>query len=322
MDVRSVTGAVHHHAGFGITPSSSAARKALAFIRLRDRAGPGQTAPVRSPVCPEKAVAASIRGTALRPAAGGGTPTPTPTTTSTPSSSAWTAPAASSSGAPRACTRVTCTCSARCGPAASWRSAAGRRRARAGSPGRARPSSGWTCRWGCSAAGSRRCGAAVRGCRWCRRTRSRCRSHRPVSTSRARHSAAVPFVADSAAVMREVARVLRPGGRWVFAVNHPMRWIFLDDPGERGLVATLSYFDRSPYVEYDDDGVPSYVEHHRTLGDRVREIVAAGPDAGGRDRAAMAGGVRPRVGPVEPVARGAVSGDRDLRVRETWRPRS
>ena len=87
---------------------------------------------------------------------------------------------------------------------------------------------------------------------------------------------AVPFVADSAAVMAEVARVLRPGGRWVFAVNHPMRWIFLDDPGERGLVATLSYFDRSPYVEYDDDGVPSYVEHHRTLGDRVREIVSAG----------------------------------------------
>ena len=31
--------------------------------------------------------------------------------------------------------------------------------------------------------------------------------------------------------MREVARVLRPGGRWVFAVNHPMRWIFPDDPG-------------------------------------------------------------------------------------------
>ncbi|MCA1822408.1 MAG: class I SAM-dependent methyltransferase, partial [Pseudonocardia sp.] len=32
---------------------------------------------------------------------------------------------------------------------------------------------------------------------------------------------AVPFVADSAAVMREVTRVLRPGGRWVFAVTHP-----------------------------------------------------------------------------------------------------
>jgi SAM-dependent methyltransferase len=87
---------------------------------------------------------------------------------------------------------------------------------------------------------------------------------------------AVPFVADSGQVMREVARVLRPGGRWVFSVTHPMRWIFVDDPGEAGLVAINSYFDRTPYVEYDDSGTPSYVEHHRTLGDRVREIVAAG----------------------------------------------
>jgi len=87
---------------------------------------------------------------------------------------------------------------------------------------------------------------------------------------------AVPFVDDSARVMREVHRVLRPGGRWVFAVTHPMRWIFLDDPGEGGLVAVHSYFDRSPYVEYDESGEATYVEHHRTLGDRVRELVAAG----------------------------------------------
>jgi SAM-dependent methyltransferase len=87
---------------------------------------------------------------------------------------------------------------------------------------------------------------------------------------------AIPFVADSQALMREVARVLRPGGRWVFAVTHPMRWVFLDDPTERGLLAVHSYFDRRPYVEYDAGGVPRYVEQHRTLGDRVRELVAAG----------------------------------------------
>lgn len=87
---------------------------------------------------------------------------------------------------------------------------------------------------------------------------------------------AVPFVADSAAVMREVARVLRPGGRWVFATNHPMRWAFSDDAGPGGLTVQQSYFDRTPYVEVDGTGRATYVEHHRTIGDRVREIVAAG----------------------------------------------
>jgi SAM-dependent methyltransferase len=87
---------------------------------------------------------------------------------------------------------------------------------------------------------------------------------------------AVPFVADLGAVLREVARVLRPGGRWVFAVTHPMRWIFPDDPGPLGLTVTQSYFDRTPYVEADDAGRVTYVEHHRTLGDYLRHLVAAG----------------------------------------------
>ena len=86
----------------------------------------------------------------------------------------------------------------------------------------------------------------------------------------------VPFVADSAAVMREAARVLRPGGRWVFSVSHPLRWAFPDVPGAEGLTAHSSYFDRRPYVEHDEAGRATYVEHHRTLGDRVREITAAG----------------------------------------------
>jgi SAM-dependent methyltransferase len=87
---------------------------------------------------------------------------------------------------------------------------------------------------------------------------------------------AVPFVADAGAVFAEVARVLRPGGRWVFSVTHPVRWAFPDAPGPAGLVADRPYFDRTAYVERDEDGTPSYVEHHRTVGDTVRALVASG----------------------------------------------
>jgi hypothetical protein len=56
-----------------------------------------------------------------------------------------------------------------------------------------------------------------------------------------------------------------------------MRWIFLDDPGSDGLFAVHSYFDRRPYVEFSDStGTPTYIEQHRTVGDRVRELVGAG----------------------------------------------
>jgi len=87
---------------------------------------------------------------------------------------------------------------------------------------------------------------------------------------------ALPFVPDARRVHAEVARVLVPGGTWVFSVTHPVRWAFPDDPSERGLQVTRSYFDRRPYVETDDAGQVRYAEHHRTLGDHVDELVAAG----------------------------------------------
>jgi len=87
---------------------------------------------------------------------------------------------------------------------------------------------------------------------------------------------ALPFTADAAGVMAEVHRVLVPGGRWVFSVSHPVRWAFPDDPGQRGLVADRSYFDRAPYVERDDAGQLLYAEHHRTAGDWVRLARGAG----------------------------------------------
>lgn len=89
---------------------------------------------------------------------------------------------------------------------------------------------------------------------------------------------ALPFVLDAERVLREVARVLRRGGRFVFSVTHPTRWTLPDDPTAAGLTVTSSYFDRSPYVETDGSGRVTYVEHHRTVGDWVRAIHAAGFD--------------------------------------------
>jgi SAM-dependent methyltransferase len=86
----------------------------------------------------------------------------------------------------------------------------------------------------------------------------------------------LPFVGDPELVHAEVARVLRPGGRWVFALSHPIRWAFPDDPGEEGLTVARSYFDRTPYLETGRDGQAAYAEHHRTLGDHVAMLLVAG----------------------------------------------
>lgn len=86
---------------------------------------------------------------------------------------------------------------------------------------------------------------------------------------------ALQFVADAHALVGDVAGVLRPGGIFAFSVTHPTRWMFPDDPGEEGLVASQSYWDRTPYVEVDDEtGETRYVEHHRTIGDWVAALTA------------------------------------------------
>ena len=88
---------------------------------------------------------------------------------------------------------------------------------------------------------------------------------------------ALQFVNDIEHAVAEARRVLRPGGIFAFSITHPTRWMFPDDPSEEGLVASQSYWDRTPYVEVDDEtGVVSYVEHHRTLGDWVAILAGAG----------------------------------------------
>lgn len=84
-----------------------------------------------------------------------------------------------------------------------------------------------------------------------------------------------PFVADPERVLAEVHRVLRPGGRFAMSTTHPIRWAFPDDPGEAGLRVSQSYFDTTPYVEREGRRT-AYVEHHRTLAERIRDVVATG----------------------------------------------
>src|SRR6476469_3574372 len=88
---------------------------------------------------------------------------------------------------------------------------------------------------------------------------------------------ALQFVSEIDRAVGEAARVLRPGGRFAFSITHPTRWMFPADPGEEGLVASQSYWDRTPYFEVDDlAGTFAYVEHHRTLGDWFALLAGAG----------------------------------------------
>ena len=83
----------------------------------------------------------------------------------------------------------------------------------------------------------------------------------------------LPFVADVEGVLAEVARVLRPGGRFVASVNHPMRWPFPDSPDPEDLQVVSSYFDRRPTWRPTAAGGPS------TSSTTARSVTGCGPSS-------------------------------------------
>lgn len=85
---------------------------------------------------------------------------------------------------------------------------------------------------------------------------------------------AVPFIADTATLMKELTRVTRPGGMVAFSTSHPIRWAFPDVPTQAGLSVSQSYFDTTSYAEAAGSQV-LYAEHHRTMQQRVRELLDA-----------------------------------------------
>ncbi len=84
----------------------------------------------------------------------------------------------------------------------------------------------------------------------------------------------LPFVPNLADVHREVARLLRPSGTWVYSAMHPVRWMFPDDPTRKGMGVRHSYFDHEPYLERG--GVLDYAEFHHTLADHMNSLSDSG----------------------------------------------
>lgn len=86
---------------------------------------------------------------------------------------------------------------------------------------------------------------------------------------------AIGFIPDLTRAFTEIARVLRPGGQWVYAATHPMSWIFPDSPFREDLSVIRPYGKRDVYVETSGKTV-AYAEFSHTIADHMNALIDAG----------------------------------------------
>lgn len=77
--------------------------------------------------------------------------------------------------------------------------------------------------------------------------------------------------------LAECARLLRPGGRLIFAQDHPIRACFWDEEmQEESVLPTRSYFDNSPMRWRFPETAARMTSHHRTLDGWFSSLHEAG----------------------------------------------
>lgn len=88
---------------------------------------------------------------------------------------------------------------------------------------------------------------------------------------------ALQYVPAIEQCLAEAARVLAPGGRLAFSLDHPLREVFWDeDADEDSLVAVRSYWRRGPMEWQWTGGEARMRSFHRTVGDWVDLLHGAG----------------------------------------------
>jgi SAM-dependent methyltransferase len=83
------------------------------------------------------------------------------------------------------------------------------------------------------------------------------------------------YVDEIAASLASCYRVLRPGGRLVFSLDHPLRTVFFEE-GELSVLPTRSYFDAAPLRWRWRSTAVTLQTYHRTVGEWVDLLAAAG----------------------------------------------